>query len=76
MLIWLNLQRDGTRNGMSNIKDTFTKFLLLQMSVLHQRTRIKLVAGGQPPVVARFKNKYAPTFTKYVSTEPKTRSLQ
>ena len=30
-LIWLNLQRDGTRNGFSNIKETFAKNLQLQM---------------------------------------------
>ena len=30
--IWFNLQRDGTGNGLSNIKDTFS----VQMSVLHQ----------------------------------------
>ena len=34
-LIWFNLQRDGTRNGLSNIKDTFPESLQLQMSVLH-----------------------------------------
>ena len=36
-LIWLNLQIDGTRNGLSNIKETFAESLQLQMSVLHQR---------------------------------------
>ena len=37
-LIWFNLQRDGTRNGLSNIKETFAESLQLQMSVvLHQR---------------------------------------
>ena len=36
MLIWFNLQRDGTRNGLSNIKETFAESLQLQMSVLHQ----------------------------------------
>ena len=30
-LIWFNLQRDGTRNGFSNIKETFAKNLQLQM---------------------------------------------
>ena len=39
-LIWFNLQRDGTRNGLSNIKETFTESLQLQMSVLHQRMSI------------------------------------
>ena len=36
-LIWFNLQRDGTGNEFSNIKNTFTESLQLQMSVLHQR---------------------------------------
>ena len=35
-LIWFSLQRDGTRNRLSNIKDTFAESLQLQMSVLHQ----------------------------------------
>ena len=39
-LIWFNLQRDGTRNGLSNIKETFAEILQLQMSVLHQRMSI------------------------------------
>ena len=39
-LIWFNLQRDGTRNGLSNINETFSKSLQLQMSVLHQRMSI------------------------------------
>ena len=39
-LIWFNLQRDGTANGLSNIKDTFAESLLLQMSVLHQSMTI------------------------------------
>ena len=34
-LIWFNLQRDGTGNGLSNIKDTFAESLQLQMSILH-----------------------------------------
>ena len=33
-LIWLKLQRYGTRNGLSNIKETFTDNLQLKMSVL------------------------------------------
>ena len=47
VLIWMkqafisfNLQRDGTRNGMSNIKKTFPECLVLQMSVLLQRMNI------------------------------------
>ena len=39
-LIWFNLQRDGTRKGLSNIKETFAESLQLQMSVLHQRMSI------------------------------------
>ena len=39
-LIWFNLQRNGTRNGLSNIKKTFAESLQLQMSVLHQRMSI------------------------------------
>ena len=39
-LIWFNLQRDRTRNGLSNIKETFAESLQLQMSVLHQRMSI------------------------------------
>ena len=39
-LIWFNLQRDGTRNGLSNIMETFGESLQLQMSVLHQRISI------------------------------------
>ena len=44
-LIWFNLQRDGTRNGLSNIKETFAESLQLQMSVLHQRMSIFSHAG-------------------------------
>ena len=39
-LIWFNLQRDGTRNGLSNITETFAENLQLQMSVLHQSMSI------------------------------------
>ena len=31
------LQKDGTRNGLSNIKESFAESLQLQMSVLHER---------------------------------------
>ena len=30
MLIWFNLQRDGTRNGFTNVKETFAECLQLQ----------------------------------------------
>ena len=36
MLMWFNLQRNGTGNGLSNIKDTFAERLQLQVSILHQ----------------------------------------
>ena len=39
-LIWFNIQRDGTRDGLSNIKETFAEVLQLQMSVPYQRTNI------------------------------------
>ena len=39
-LIWFNLQRDGTKNGLSNIKETFSESLQLQISVLYQAMRI------------------------------------
>ena len=35
-LIWFNLRRHGTGNGLSNIKDTFPERLQLQMPILHQ----------------------------------------
>ena len=36
MLIWFNLQRDGIKNQLSNIKDTFAESLQLHMSILHK----------------------------------------
>ena len=36
-LIWFNLQRDGTRTGLSNMKKTFTENLKLKMSVLYTK---------------------------------------
>ena len=39
-LIWFSLQRDGTRNGLPKIKETFGESLQLQMPVLHQRMSI------------------------------------
>ena len=44
-LIWFNLQRDGTRNGLSNIKETFAESLQLQMSVLHQRVIYEVLSS-------------------------------
>ena len=44
MLIWFNLQRDGTGNGLSNTKDTFAESLQLPISVLCQSMYI-LKAG-------------------------------
>ena len=34
-LMWFNLQRCATGNGVSNIKNTFAESLQLQISVLH-----------------------------------------
>ena len=36
-LIWFNLLIDETRNGLSNIKETFAESLPLQMSVVLQQ---------------------------------------
>ena len=45
-LIWFNLQRDGTGNGLSNIKGTFAESLQLQMSVLYlQGWSLGMMAG-------------------------------
>ena len=57
-LIWFNLQRDGTKNGSSNIKDTFAESLKLQMSVLHQSMCI-FKAGSQVHMIgwAKYKEK-------------------
>ena len=57
-LIWFNLQRDGTRNGLSNMKDTFTETLQLQMSVLHQSTCIfKASLSSSYDCLAKYKEK-------------------
>ena len=55
-LIWLNLQRDGSGNGLSNIKDTFAESLQLQMSLLHQSMRI-LRLVSQVHLAAKYKGK-------------------
>ena len=39
-LFWFILQRDGTGNGLSNIKDTFAESMQIQMSVLYQSMSI------------------------------------
>ena len=36
MLVCFSLQRNGTGNGLSNIKDTFAESFQVQISVLHQ----------------------------------------
>ena len=62
MLIWFNLQRDGTKNGLSNIKETFAESLQPQMSVLHQRMNIfqssRLVFQVHMMAGQNVKNKY------------------
>ena len=45
LLIRFNLQRDGSRNRLSNIKEAFAESLQLQVSVLHQRMSIFSHAG-------------------------------
>ena len=63
-LIWFNLQRDGTGNGLSNIKDTFAESLQLQMSVLHQSMSIfqssRLVSQVHMMAVQHVKKKELP----------------
>ena len=48
-LIWFNLHRDETGNGLSNIKDAFAESLQLQISVLHQSvcisSQVHMMAG-------------------------------
>ena len=59
-LIWFHLQRDGTGNGSSNIKDTFAESLQLQMSVLHQRMCIfKADLSSLSDGCAKYKEKVA-----------------
>ena len=61
-LIWHNLQRDRTRNGLSNIKKTFEESLQLQMPVLHQSMSIfqssRLVSQVQMMAGKNVKKKY------------------
>ena len=57
-LIWFNLQRDGTGNGLSNIKDTFAESLQLQMSVLQQSMCIfKVCLSSSYDCWAKYKEK-------------------
>ena len=46
ILIWLNLQRDETKNGLSNIKDTFAEYLQLQISVPYFKTGLSNLSDG------------------------------
>ena len=39
-LLWFNLYRNGTRNGLPGTTDTFAESLQLQISVLHQSMSI------------------------------------
>ena len=58
-LICFSLQRDGTENGLSNIKDTFVESLKLQMSVLHQSMCIfKAGLSISYDCWAKYKKKY------------------
>ena len=58
MLIWFNLQSDGTGNGLSDMKDTFAECLQLQMSVLHQSMCIRLVSQVHMIAGQNLKKKY------------------
>ena len=57
-MIWFNLQRHGTGNGLYKIKFTFAESLQLQMSVLHQSISIfKVVLSSLSDGWARYKEK-------------------
>ena len=44
-LIWFNLQRDGTENGLSNIKNTFAEsFAATNVSSVHEHLPV-FIAG-------------------------------
>ena len=62
MLIQFNLQRDGTGNGFSNIKDTFAESLQLEIPVLQQSMSIfqssRLVSQVHMMVGQNVKKKY------------------
>ena len=62
MLIQFNLQRDGTGNGLSNIKDTFAESMQLEIPVLHQSMSIfqssRLVSQVHMMVGQNVKKKY------------------
>ena len=44
-LTWFRLRRNGTENGLSNIKDTFAESFQLQISVLHQSACLQVSSG-------------------------------
>ena len=46
-LLWFNLQRDGTRNGLPNTKETFAEILPQQMSVLPQRMSMSIFQSSR-----------------------------
>ena len=56
-LIWFNLQRDGTRNVLSNIKETFTENLQLKMTVLCTKVWAFTKAGLSSSYVMAGQNK-------------------
>ena len=57
------IQRHGTGNGLSNIKDTFAESLQLQMSVLHQSMCILKAGLSSSHLIAgqNIKKKYLMT---------------
>ena len=57
-LIYFKLQRNGTENGSSNIKDLSTERFQLQIAVLHQSMGIsKAVHSSLRHVRAEYKDK-------------------
>ena len=44
MFVFFHLQRNGTENGLSNIKDTLAENIQLQISLLHKS--MSIVNGG------------------------------
>ena len=58
MLVFFNLQRNGTGNGLSNTEDSFAESFQLQISVLHQSLCIfKAVLSSLRDDWAKYKQK-------------------
>ena len=58
MLMWFNLQKNGTGIGLSNIKETFAESLQLQMPLVNQSMYIfKADLSGSCDSWAKYKEK-------------------